>query len=109
LTSELEQKDTLKTIGKKTGSIHCRTCDRELGKLEWLKKRNVIYFIDKAEFFATNDCQLNSKSKNFQENLVIGKCLYYLIRHLTFFLTYNFRRSKMHFLWKFSWWMSKIY
>lgn len=108
MINELQRKATLQKIGKKTGLVCCRKCGRELGKLEWLKKRNTTYFINNIEFLKNNDCQLKNTYENFQENLRMGKYLCHFIQHLIFFLTYNFRRSEMQ-LWKFSWRLSKIY
>lgn len=77
MTAELQQRAVLQRIGKKTGSICCRTCNRELGRLEWLKRRNTIYFINNPQFLMNNDCQYDIKYKNFQENLIMGKYLCY--------------------------------
>jgi len=72
---ETQRKAVLHKIGKKTGLICCSQCSRELGKLEWLKKRNTVYFINNQEFLKTNECQLKDTYKNFQENLIMGKYL----------------------------------
>ncbi|CAF0777831.1 unnamed protein product [Rotaria sordida] len=76
LTVEMQQKAALQKIGKKNGLICCRKCNRELGELAWLKKRNTTYFINNREFFNNNECKLLNAYKNFQENLVMGdvKC-----------------------------------
>jgi hypothetical protein len=69
----MQQKALVKNIGKKTGLICCRKCGRQLGRLEWLRKRNTFYFVNNQEFFTNNECRLDSQYKNFQENLVMGK------------------------------------
>ncbi|UJR23748.1 hypothetical protein I4U23_026725 [Adineta vaga] len=76
LRSEEQQRNILRSVGKKEGSIHCRRCGRLLGQLAWLKKRNTTYFINNPEFFTTNDCRLDKTFTSFQENLVMGdvKC-----------------------------------
>ncbi|CAF3418186.1 unnamed protein product [Rotaria sp. Silwood1] len=73
LRVEMQQKAMLQKIGKKNGSICCRKCNRELGELAWLKKRNTIYFINNPEFFNNNECKLDSIYENFQENLIMGE------------------------------------
>ena len=70
---ELRQKDTLQKIGKKTGLICCRKCNRELGKLEWLRKRKTTYFINHQEFFNDKEYRLKKTYESFQENLAMGK------------------------------------
>ncbi len=73
ITEELQRKSKLQKIGKKTGTICCSQCNRELGRLEWLKKRKTTYFINNPDFLTNNDCQRKSIFENFQENLVMGK------------------------------------
>ncbi|CAM2714477.1 unnamed protein product [Rotaria socialis] len=73
LSLETQRKNMIQKIGKKDGSICCRKCNRELGELLWLKKRNTIYFINNAEFFNNNDCRLDSTYTNMYEHLLMGQ------------------------------------
>ncbi|CAF1008811.1 unnamed protein product [Adineta steineri] len=75
LKSERQQKLAIKSIGKKTGIICCRKCDRVLGALEWLKRRKTAYIIINSEFIDNNNCKLDGQPAAFQEILVMGKVL----------------------------------
>lgn len=73
----MQQKNALHKIGKKDGSICCRKCNRPLGEIAWLRKRNTGYFINNSKFFDNNKCILKNIYENFQEVLVMGKYLLY--------------------------------
>lgn len=62
----------MRRIGKKQGEICCRRCNRKIGELEWLKRRNTTYFINHPTFFDQNETEINNKYFSFQENLVMG-------------------------------------
>ncbi|CAF1094008.1 unnamed protein product [Adineta steineri] len=75
LKTEIQQKLALRKIGKKTGFIRCRKCNRNLGALEWLKKRNTTYFINNPEFIDNNECRLRSEPERRLEILSMGKVI----------------------------------
>ena len=68
----IQQREAVRNVGKKSGSIHCTKCSRDLGKLEWLRRRNTTYFINEPKFLEENDCTIDKAPKSYQENVTIG-------------------------------------
>jgi hypothetical protein len=73
LKSVEHKRKLLKIVGKKQGHVCCRTCNKKLGELAWLKRRKTVYFIDEPEFFKINECNTNSTFVSRMEILAMGK------------------------------------
>lgn len=73
IETDLQQREMLRKVGRKTGTIHCIKCNRELGRIEWLRRRFHNYIINEPAFLKKNDCEVKTKFKSFQENLIFGE------------------------------------
>lgn len=71
---ERTERARLRNLGQRQGEICCRKCNRNLGLIQWLKKRKSVFFIHEPKFFDDNKIEIEPE-KSFQENMIIGNSI----------------------------------